>query len=396
MLKNGLHAYYSCKNEKSRHEENPFRAFTDNLLRGDVFGKNTVSVGPKRKGRRVVGVFPAQYPREILWAFDIAPVEIWDPPSMSSSAAERLQPYICSIVRAGLSLMLEKEAGFVDAYLFPHTCDSVQNLSSLIHDYLGPAQPCYFFYHPKAPYSAASRSYYARRLKSLARDLEVQFGPLDMEKLQWSVEMGKRISREIEKLYDAMARNLLPVTAVAFYTTLRKGEYLFADDFLAELERLSALISDTPKPGKYATVALSGILPNPLEIVGALESYDIRVGADDFLALSRRYVHWKPEVESDDPYEALTQSYFSLPPCSSKGSGVAERLEYLTRIIEDSRARGIIFWMIKYCEPELFDVPFISQELKKRGLKVLVLETEVNEGLTGQLQTRLGAFAELL
>ena len=30
--------------------------------------------------RRLLGVFPAQYPREILWAMNILPVEIWDPP----------------------------------------------------------------------------------------------------------------------------------------------------------------------------------------------------------------------------------------------------------------------------------------------------------------------------
>jgi len=350
----------------------------------------------KKKGRHVVGVFPAQYPREILWALDIAPVEIWDPRSTSSRATERLQPYICSIVRSGLNLILEQKADLVDAFLFPHTCDSIQNLSSLIHDYISPSQPCYFFYHPKAPYSKISREYYRNQLKSFAKDLEPRFGPLDSEKLRWSVDTGRRISRTIEKLYAGLARDLLPISAMEFYKTLRKGEYLFADDFLAELESLSALISESPRSENSASIALSGVAPNPPELLGLLEECGLRVGADDFLALSRRYVHWKPEQTYDDPFDMLTESFFTLPPCSTRGSSVAERLDYLNGIIAESKARGIIFWLIKYCEPELFDAPFISEQLKKQGLKVLVLETEVNEGLTGQLQTRLSAFAELL
>ena len=99
-------------------------------------------------GRHLFGVFPAQYPKEILWAFHILPVEIWDPPLEITSANAHLQPYICSVVKLGLELILQGKCEDMDGFLFPHTCDSIQNLASIVHDFLGLGKPCYFFYHP--------------------------------------------------------------------------------------------------------------------------------------------------------------------------------------------------------------------------------------------------------
>jgi benzoyl-CoA reductase/2-hydroxyglutaryl-CoA dehydratase subunit BcrC/BadD/HgdB len=32
----------------------------------------------EEKGRKLFGIFPAYYPKEILWAMNALPVEIWD------------------------------------------------------------------------------------------------------------------------------------------------------------------------------------------------------------------------------------------------------------------------------------------------------------------------------
>ena len=34
--------------------------------------------------------------------------------------------------------------------------------------------------------------------------------------------------------------------------------------------------------------------------------------------------------------------------------------------------------MVKFCEPELFDVPQLVKELKKRGLATLVIDSELS------------------
>ena len=350
----------------------------------------------REKGRRLFGVFPAHYPKEILWAWDIVPAEIWDPPLDHMDAGGHLQPYICSVVKSGLELILRGKCDFLDGFLFPHTCDSIQNMSSVVHDYLGPKLPCYFFYHPKEPYSIHARDYYLSQLRSLISSLEKAFGPVDQDKLNRAVEWGKQISEKVRRLYDLQAQGALGTGSEEFYRVLRLGEYLFPDDYLARLDDLLTRSESVSAAGGQGGVVLSGVLPNPSELLAVLDSLGARVGGDDFLALSRRLVPWK-EVESmDDPLDALTARYFALPPCSTKGSSIEKRLSYLSDLIEKSGARGVIFWQVKYCEPELFDVPMLSEELKKKGVKVLVFDTDLNEGLTGQLTTRLEAFLEML
>jgi benzoyl-CoA reductase/2-hydroxyglutaryl-CoA dehydratase subunit BcrC/BadD/HgdB len=136
------------------------------------------------------------------------------------------------------------------------------------------------------------------------------------------------------------------------------------------------------------------VLPNPPEILRVIEDAGFRLGFDDFLAMSRRWLTAYPEA--DDPRQAMSRAYFGLPPCSSKDSPLAERLAWLNDIAGRCRARGVIFYLVKFCETELFDVPILTGELKTRGLAAMSLDAEINQGLSGQIATRVEAFLEML
>ncbi len=343
-------------------------------------------------GRRLVGVFPAQYPKEILWALDILPVEIWDPPLEIENANAHLQPMVCGIVKSGLELILQGKTENLDGFLFPHTCDSLQNLSSIVSDFLKPQIPCFFFYHPRAPYRESSKIFYTAQLKNLTKNLEKHFGKMKLGALERSVILGQKLDSTIRKIYEIRASGKLAISNFNFYKILRKGGFLHPDDFLEILKNLiSGANSEITNQRK---IILSGVLPNPLEILSKLDDLKITVAGDDFINGSRRLIC--DSAENFDPFEALTEKYFSLPPCSTKSSGIDERFEYLFKMIENSGASGVIFNITKFCEPELFYLPMLKKRLKKAGIPSLVIETDLNSGLSGQLATRLEAFAEML
>lgn len=113
---------------------------------------------------------------------NVVPVEIWDPPLKVSHANAHVQPYICSVVKLGLELILQGKCDDLDGFLFPHTCDSIQNLASIVYNYLGMEKPCYFFYHPKAPYRDSSRLYYLEQGISLSDgEATGAVGPISVE-----------------------------------------------------------------------------------------------------------------------------------------------------------------------------------------------------------------------
>ncbi len=320
------------------------------------------------------------------------PVEIWDPPLEVKHANTHLQPYICSVVRLGLELILQGKTGMLDGFLFPHTCDSIQNLASIVNDYLSLDKPCYFFYHPKAPYNESSRRYYYRQLGHLTAQLEKQLGPMDRSELKRRVGQGRQVGALFRRLYELRAKGELHISNAEFYQMIRRCEYLHPDDLIDELETFLATKKGVAN-GEPAVI-LSGVLPNPAEILGHLDHLGVRVANDDLLNGSRRLL--VSPGDDDDPFEALTNGYFSMPPCTTKNSPVEERADYLLDMIEKSSARGVIFSIVKFCEPELFDVPQLLLELKKIKIPTLVLDVELHQGLSGQTATRVEAFVEMI
>lgn len=355
--------------------------------------KNYIEHQKTEYGRKLLGVFPAHYPKEILWALNILPVEIWDPPIQTSRAGAHLQPYICSVVKLGLELILQNKCQVLDGFLFPHTCDSIQNLSSIVNDYLSIDTPCFFFYHPKAPYHESSRRYYRKQLDHLKFRLESHFGPLDTKQLKHSIQQSRKIAILLNKLYALRAAMQLDVSNHDFYTMVRQGEFLHPDDYIFRLtEFLSASKGVTDLNGP--SILLSGIVPTPSELLPLLDQLSVQVVNDDYLCCQRRIASSFPDDE--DPFETLTASYFSMPPCSTKNSSLADRLNYILKMAETGGAKGIIFNLIKFCEPELFDIPQLVKGLKAAGLATLTLDSDINQGMSGQLVTRVEAFIEMI
>lgn len=348
----------------------------------------------KEYGRYIFGVFPAQYPKEILWAMNILPVEIWDPPLKVSNANTHLQPYICSIVRLGLELILQGKCEDLDGFLFPHTCDSIQNMASIVNDYLGLEKPCYFFYHPKAPYKDSSRLFYVDQLKNLAERLGRQVGALKGTELEKYMAKGQRIDSLVRELYEIRASGEAVCSNVDFYQVLRQGEFMHPDDFIPLLEESLSFFNGRGNGEKGCSVILSGIMPNPPEILSLLDDLGVVVADDDLACCGRRLK--VTGINIGDPFDMMADAYFEMPPCSTKDSPSSERLKSIMEKVEKSGSKGVVFNMVKFCEPELFDAPFLVDQLKEKGIATLVIDSEVNQGLSGQLKTRLEAFVEMI
>lgn len=342
-----------------------------------------------------MGVFPAIYPRELLWAFNILPVEVWDPPVDGDQARAHLQPYICSVVRTGLGLILSGRIDGLDGLLFPHTCDSIQNAASIVHDYLETDLPSFFFQLPREPYSAASKPYYRAQLEHLAESLSRIFGPPDQAELELRTAQGERIRARLAELYALRSSGLSTLSNSDFYSLLRKSEYFWPDDLEADLDQAFVGFNDFPEQDSPA-VLLSGIRPGPPGLIELFDELGVRLGLDDLLSGLRRIPRPNgSEKNPGEPLERLTQAYFNLPPCPTRNSSIEDRLAYLTELVELGSARGIIFNTVKFCEPELFDLPNLTAGLKAAGVSCLVIETEVDQPIGGQVRTRIEAFLEM-
>ncbi len=344
-------------------------------------------------GRKAVAVLPIHYPKELLTALDLLAVEVWGPPGPPrSGAAGRVQPYVCAVVRNALAFLASGGADAVDAALFPHTCDSIQQLATLAPDFGGWNKPALTFLHPKGSDRPSLRRFLAAELRALGAKLEAVAGRrLDADKLAASLRLHREIDAHRAALLDG--RRTLPLDDAALYALLRRGEWLWPEEHLAELRAVRAKLGTGAPAG--VPVLVTGYVPEPIALLETLNGAGAYVGADDYAAVGRRVVR-EPDVSVGDPWEALVDRQLAAPPCPTRAADQGARMRHLEGLLERSGARGVVVHVVKFCEPELFDVPAIRRTFEARGVPLLYLEGELERQTSGQVVTRLEAFAELL
>ena len=349
--------------------------------------------GLAQTGQKIMGVLPALYPRELLWAFDIHAAEIWDPPGEILHANAHLQTTICPIVKKSLEFIL-KDPDIINAgYLFPHTCDSLQNLGTQVKDLIGVSLPVYTFYNPKGSFNNTTIKYYRGILQNFQLTLETIYRPLDPEKLLTACELSHKIDSHLLAIHQARMTNHLSLSNEEYFKLMRAQEYLLPADYLNLLEQVDIL--DQPGESLKTRLMVSGILPPTSKILEFLDELGVSIVADDLLAGSRRIPKFSMDAPSS-PIDYLTDRFFVLPPCSTRGGDLDERMHHISTRMKDSRAQGMLFDMVKFCEPELFDHRLLVKTLREKSIPVLTLETELEHHISGQDKTRIEAFTELL
>jgi len=79
-----------------------------------------------------------------------------------------------------------------------------------------------------------------------------------------------------------------------------------------------------------------------------------------------------------------------------RGSPIQERLDHLLRLTRASGARGVVFYDVKFCEPELYDLPDVRRGLQDAGIPSVTIEVDLNDPLSHQALTRIEAFLEMI
>mgnify|MGYP003564721581 FL=1 len=361
-----------------------------------VSRKQYIQQQKQQQNRPAVAVLPILYPKEILTALDLLSVEMWGPPgSPAAVGTRRLQSYICSIARNAISFIEAGKAEVVEGYLVPHTCDSLQGLSSLLADWGSDKKPVLFFQHPRGPLRAEARGYLRGELEAFVASLGEAFGrTLEPEKLLWALQQHEQADQLRRELL--FRRRHFPGTDLELYQLLRRGEYLWVEDHLAELRTAVDRLSGAPAR-EGIPVLVSGYVPEPMGILQVLNHAGAFIAADDYAAVGRRIAGRRYyQSAGGDALEQVVARYLSYPPCPTRAADSSARVSYLLGLGKEAGVQGVVIHEIKFCEPELFDVPMIRGAFEEEGLPVLLLESELEAVVPAQIATRIEAFVELL
>ena len=163
------------------------------------------------------------------------------------------------------------------------------------------------------------------------------------------------------------------------------------NQLLGELVELLAEGERTPAKGPG--LILFGAVLDDSAILTIVEELGARIVGDDLCTGSRYFA--QPVEANGDPIAALADRYLRRRPCPAKYHPDHQPGEYMLKLIEETQADGVVFVLLKFCDPLAFDYAVVKEKLDAAAVPHLRLEMEHSPALE-QWRTRLQAFLEMI
>ncbi|MFO7753040.1 MAG: 2-hydroxyacyl-CoA dehydratase family protein [Desulfobacteraceae bacterium] len=346
-------------------------------------------------GRPVVGTFCSYAPEEIIYAAGALPFRMIGSGAEGGSDAY-LQSYCCSVVKNTLDDALSGSLDFLDGVVFPHTCDSVQRLSDIFRLNLTG------FFHtdvimPANLGTKSAEAYTVSVLERMVRDLEKKVGTrIAKDDLSGAARVFNRIRRGLKRISRAAAENRIHIRSRNLHTISKAVMSMDPGEAAELLEQLCTFIQEEPvqDSGRLIRIGLTGSVCTAPSVYNTIEQAGGFVVFDDFCTMDR-YFDFTVD-ESAEPLTGIARRYLEKAVCPCKHAGLYSRGERISRRACELDAMGVIFLLLKFCDPHAFDYPYIRDMLEKRGIKSMVFELDDEQSVHAQFKTRCGAFMEML
>jgi benzoyl-CoA reductase/2-hydroxyglutaryl-CoA dehydratase subunit BcrC/BadD/HgdB len=347
----------------------------------------------KQSGKKILGYFCTYSPIELVHAAGFLPIRIMGGRG-TVSAADLVSPaFVCPYIRRALEKGLRHEYDFLSGIIQGYTCDVACGVTKIWEQNIGGE----LFHTIPLPYNdnPEARLFFRAALRELIGKMQAIGGRFNDASLQKSLELYKEIREIALELYNMRYDRRMPLTASQFHSVVLAGFYVPPEEYRCMISELLSEIRNAPSPdiGDSVPIVVSGSLVEEPGVLDLLEDSGGKVVADDLCTGLRNFQ--PPSGQGGDPIERLIDRYMNRLPCPAR-SRAEDRAVVLTRLIERSGARGVVFLFQKFCTPHLADHPFIQAELKKKGIPSTMIEMDeagINEG---QVRTRFEAFFEML
>jgi len=352
----------------------------------------------KDQNRKIIG-YPCSYaPEELICAAGFHPLRLFPSKAAITLADNHLQSYCCSVVRGILEDSLSGKLDFLDGIVFPHTCDSMQRLSDMIR-----ISARYKFFAdivlPVKLNTDSAQNYMTLVLNKFKSDLEEVSGEIITDdKLNASIRLFNRIRKSLSDIYKFNAQNPGIIKAKDLYA-LAKGSMIMdrekADSLLSDIAL--ELKTQEAQGNKNKKLILSGSVCDIPDIFNTIEEAGGVIVGDD-LCMGERFFETSVD-EEEEPIKALTQRYLNRINCPAKHKGLLSRAENLISLVRKNNADGVVFLLLKFCDPHAFDYPYIKEALEKEGIKSMKFEiSEMNDQQhsQGQFLTRIETFIHMI
>ncbi len=352
----------------------------------------------EQNGKKIIGCLPMYVPEEIIHAAGMLPVVLQKSNEQISLGPANVQSYFCGIVRSLGDMIQENKLNFLDGMVSPDICLAIRGLSNMARMHTRER------YHfdlslPLAVNNKASRPFLIDELERFKASLEEFSGKkVDSDSLLRSIQVFNENRALLGELYELRRNKPELIGAADLSSTVVAGMVMPKEEhsrLLAEL--LSGLRKKKAPSNGAVRVVLSGSLCEvpSREVLNIIEESGCTV-VDDDLYTGRRYVAADLSVDGD-PMEAIASRHLDMAiPCPTRFDQGNDLGDYLIKLVNNSRAQGVIFLIVKFCQPHDMYYPYLVEKLQDAGIPNMMIETEHEMPSVGQVKTRVQAYIEMI
>ena len=116
---------------------------------------------------------------------------------------------------------------------------------------------------------------------------------------------------------------------------------------------------------------------------------------DDLAQESRQYRTDTPK-KGGGGLKRLALQWNARRGCSLLHELNKPRGNLLAELCRGVGAQGVLTGLMKFCDPEEYDLPFLENDLRQAGIQCVTVSIDQQSSGSEQLRTRIQSFAELL
>ena len=358
---------------------------------------NYISEWKRRTGGRAIGILPIYFPKEVLHAAGVLPVELYGGGDMIDTVKgdSYYQSYICHIPRSLVDMGLLGKLDIISGIICPFTCDVIRNFSG-VWRLLFQDKYSRFFDQPQNFDPDIGGEYMISQLQEVIEYLEHIGKEVTTRRLNDSIELYNENRNLIRKLYDMRADKPWQIPTDEVYLIMRAGNVLEVSEFNQMLsDYMNSVGRSSRKQLDNVRVAVSGAFCEqpPLSLLRVMEQAGCYIVEDDFI-LGNRYLDRDVEL-TDNPLRALSDAYLRSNVLSScRFEGYEPKTGGFIKILKRRKVEGVIFACPSFCDPALQDQPFHKAGLNKENIRYMTLQYAEDTSQFGLIREQVGTFTD--
>ena len=349
-----------------------------------------------KAGKKVVGCFPPFVPEELVHACGMIPMGMWGGHVGLRHAKEYLPAFACSLMQANMEFGRSGVYEGMSAVLIPALCDTLRCMTQNWRFGM-PQIPMIPVVYPQNRENAAAIDFLVSEYEQVLYLLYAHTGKMLKDReLRETIRIYNGHNAAIREFARAAGEHMDVITPYVRHAVMKSAWFFEKSEHTAVVREITAALNDLPVcdfPGKK--VVLTGILAEPAEILTMLEESGIGIAADDLLQESMQYACDTDLIKGRE-LRCLAEQWGKRKGCMLIYEPAKSRGKQLAELCRETGAEGVISCLVKFCDPDEYDQPFLKRDLEAAGLPFLQLEVDQLRSGDEQLRTKIETFRDLL